>query len=236
MRRDRILCRLDATQKRDDHQGDQPNMPKPKAVDAIGGESLCFHLLIVPVLVSGYLVGGVLAFAIPYAGVLRCITDATGRLALQLYGMGMLGASLYCSKWWSRDLAQAVEERGPPPNLLDACGYAFTIVGGGVTGVVFYIVARSGMNLLSGSGSQSAVRPGAGAVLALIGGLFHFKVEDVLGDLFDKVSKAKKAGDEAEKTSEEAKKAGGEAEKAGEEAKKAGSEAEQASEEVKKAG
>jgi hypothetical protein len=150
-----------------------------------------YYIAVVLVLLLGYLGGAYLAFGVPYAGRLAFITDGTGRLALSLYGMGVLGASLYSSRWWSLDLDSVMEGKTAQPNGFDVFGYLFTILGGGVTGIVFYLLGRTGMNFLS-SNAAPTVSAGGGAVLALMGGLFHFRVEEVLSRLFDNLSKPKK--------------------------------------------
>jgi hypothetical protein len=148
--------------------------------------SLWWYLPIVILVGTGYALGGAFSFGTAFLGWFPRVSDPTGRLCLQLFGMGMLGASLACSKWWSLDHDEALTDETVRPVALDWFGYATTIVGGGVTGAVLYLVVRYGVALVTGA-AGAAVRPGAAVVIALMGGLFHFKVQALLEDLFRKV-------------------------------------------------
>ena len=96
------------------------------------------------VMLLGYGIGGCLVFGLHFLNLFPCLTDPTARLVLMLFGMGMLGSTMYCTKWWAIDVDDAVEKREFLPHVFDFFGYATTIVGGGITGTVLYMAFKSG--------------------------------------------------------------------------------------------
>jgi hypothetical protein len=157
----------------------EPVRPRPNC-------SLWWYAPIVLVVVLGYALGGALSYGTAFLAWFGVVSDPSGRVCLELFGMGMLGASLYCSRWWSVDYDDAQGDARLWPAPLDWFGYATTIIGGGITGVVLYLVVRYGVALVTGA-AGAAVLPGAAVVIALMGGLFHFKVQALLEELFRKV-------------------------------------------------
>jgi hypothetical protein len=148
-------------------------------------QSLWWYGPIVLVILAGFVAGGWLGFGVAFAGALPEITDATGRLVLQLFGLGMLGACVYCARWWSLDHDAARADPSAEPTALDAFGYATAIVGGGITGVVLYGLARNGMTLLGTTDTH--LRLSVSMILGFMGGLFHFKVQELLANLFNQL-------------------------------------------------
>jgi len=159
--------------------------------------SLWWYAPIVLLVSAGYGLGGAFSFGTAFLGWFPRLVDPAGRWSLQLFGMGMLGASLYCSRWWSLDYDEALEDESVRPTSLDWFGYATTIAGGGVTGVLLPLIVRYGVSLVT-QASGVVIQPGAALVLALTGGLFHFKVQALLEDLFRSIQEkatASAAGD-----------------------------------------
>ena len=76
--------------------------------------SLGWYIPILIVLATGYAMGAAFAFGTAFLGWWP-VTDPAGQLCLELYGMGMLGATLYCSKWWSLDHEQALDDESVRP-------------------------------------------------------------------------------------------------------------------------
>lgn len=148
--------------------------------------SLWWYVPIVLVIALGYAVGGAFAFGTAFLGWFQRVSDPTGRLCLQLFGMGMLGASVACSKWWSIDHDDAQMDETVRPVPLDWFGYVTTILGGGTTGLVLYLVLRYGVTMAV-TETVGTVRVGAAVVIAFTGGLFEFQVLDMLGGLLKKI-------------------------------------------------
>lgn len=149
--------------------------------------SLWWYAPIVLVVAVGYAVGGAFAFGTAFLGWYQSVSDPAGRLCLQLFGMGMLGASMACSKWWSLDHDEAQRDATVRPVALDWFGYATTILGGGITGVILYLVMRYGVTLVVTEAAGGTVRVGAAFVFALTGGLFQFQVQALLASLLQKI-------------------------------------------------
>src|SRR5262249_5885556 len=100
-------------------------------------QSYWFYLPVICVLVGGYLAGSSLAFGVYFMNWLPAVTNSAARLILSLFGMGMLGADVYSSEYWARDIDESINEPSVLPHLLDGFGYATTLIGGGLIGVVF---------------------------------------------------------------------------------------------------
>lgn len=149
--------------------------------------SLWWYAPIVFFVAAGYAMGGALSFGTAFLGWFPAVSSPAGRLCLQLFGMGMLGASMACSKWWSLDHDEALNDETVRPVALDWFGYATTILGGGITGVVLYLVVRYGVTLVVTESAGDNVRLGAAFVIALTGGLFQFQVQALLASLMQKI-------------------------------------------------
>ena len=110
-------------------------------------QSYWWYIPVLIVLTLGYFLGGWLVFGVHFLNSLPQLTNDTVRLVLKLFGMGMLGATIYCSRWWALDVEEAISRPEVLPHALDFFGYATTIIGGGVTGAVLYLAVRSGSSL-----------------------------------------------------------------------------------------
>jgi hypothetical protein len=77
-------------------------------------------------------------------------------------------------------MEEAIQNSQVLPHALDAFGYAATIVGGGITGVMLYLVALSAATVAVHSDGLPVIRQPVAFVLAFCGGLFEFKVEKML--------------------------------------------------------
>jgi len=139
------------------------------------------------VVALGYALGGAIAFGTAFLGWFQEVSDPAGRLCLQLFGMGVMGASMACSRWWSLDHDEALKDETVRPVALDWFGYATTILGGGITGVALYLVVRYGVTLVVTEAAGETVRVGAAFVIALTGGLFQFQVQALLASLLQKI-------------------------------------------------
>ena len=77
------------------------------------------------------------------------------------------------------------------PHIYDFFGYLTTIVGGGITGVILYLVARTGMTLALSANTILEIRFESALVIAFCGGLFHFKVQEILYKFVSSILKEK---------------------------------------------
>ena len=139
-------------------------------------KSYRFYIPIIIALTFGYILGAVLTFGIHYLGVLPSISNETARLTLKLFGMGVFGSTLYCTRWWAKDMDQAIDEPKFLPHLFDTFGYLTTIIGGGITGVVLYMLTKAGFALAATEAGVPDIKFSAALVLAFCGGLFHFLI------------------------------------------------------------
>jgi len=71
-------------------------------------QSYLWYIPIVLVMILGYGLGGGLVFGLHFLDWLPSLTDDTARLVLKLFGMGMLGSTMYCTTWWAKDIEEAI--------------------------------------------------------------------------------------------------------------------------------
>lgn len=161
--------------------------------------SLWWYGPVVFVIMAGFAFGGAFSYGTAYLGWFSAISAPEGRLYLELFGTGLIGASFNCAKWWSLDHDEALENEAVRPTALDAFGYATTIVGGGVMGIILYLLVRYGVTLVVVDGATSNIKPGAAVLLAFIGGLFSFLVEEKLKQLVRRLGPKPEAADATEK-------------------------------------
>jgi len=135
--------------------------------------------------------GAVFSFGVHFFGVFSELINPTGRFMIKLFGMGMLGASLYCSKWWCVDMECCLKDKSILPHMFDFVGYSTVIVGGGVTGIVLYLTVKLGITLTITSSQTVELRLPASLILGFCGGLFHFQVRDMLADMAQKIGTLK---------------------------------------------
>jgi hypothetical protein len=140
----------------------------------------------------GYIIGGYLAFGVKFLNALPFITDRTGRFTLILFGMGMLGSTTYCIRFWGLDVEETVYSRQDLfPHFYDFVGYLGAIVGGGVSGVVLYLIVKTGIIVSVSPGGIPDVNFSVSIIIAYCGGLFHFRVQNILSSFISKILKHK---------------------------------------------
>ena len=147
------------------------------------------YIPIVFVIALGFFIGGGLSFGISFLGLFPFIEDQVARKILTLFGIGMLGATTYCSRFWSKDIDDVVYESPEYlPHVLDFVGYITLILGGGLTGVISYFLIKTGIGVSTTSNSTSIQISGeASVIISYIGGLYHFRVQRHSGTIIDKV-------------------------------------------------
>lgn len=152
-------------------------------------KSYYWYIPILIILILGYGIGGFLVFGIHFFNYFPSLTDATARFILKLFGMGMLGSTMFCTKYWAEDIEEAMEESKFLPHAFDSFGYAATIIGGGITGTVLYIAFKSGIIIISATSCNLEISFPFALFIAFLGGLFHFKVKDLFEKAIDKILK-----------------------------------------------
>lgn len=151
-------------------------------------KSYWHYISIIIVILLGFILGGVLSFGVVFMDFFPSITGLYGRTILALFGMGVLGASTYCAKFWSTDIDEAVYEKPEfLPHIFDFVGYLTLIIGGGVTGVILFLAFKTGIGITVNGPSEVSLSKEASALIAYMGGLYHFKVQNQLGKVMAKV-------------------------------------------------
>jgi hypothetical protein len=153
----------------------------------------CYIPIVITILL-GFSIGGYLSFGVVFLNTLSSLTNSVAREILVLFGMGMLGVSTYCAKAWATDINEVVyEEPKFLPHFFDFIGYITLIIGGGITGVILYFIVKTGIRVSVSSSSEVELTKEAMVLIAYMGGLYHFKVQDQLGKMMDKMFKKAKA-------------------------------------------
>jgi hypothetical protein len=152
--------------------------------------SSLWYIPIVIVLVLGYGIGGCLVFGLHFLNWFPSLTNDTARLVLKLFGMAMLGSTMYCTEWWANDIEEALKKPKILPHAFDFCGYATLIIGGGITGTVLYMAIRSGAVLTISNPSNTDINICFALVVAFCGGLFHFRVKKWMESVIEVIKKS----------------------------------------------
>ena len=155
-------------------------------------QSFWWYIPILLIMGLGYTMGGCLVFGLHFLNWFPALTNNTARLVLKLFGMGILGSTMYCTKWWAQDIDEAIQNPKLLPHAFDSFGYATTIIGGGITGVVLYMAFKSGALLAVTKSSNAGEHTSFAFFVAFCGGLFHFKVRDWFETAIEKVLKKKR--------------------------------------------
>ena len=105
----------------------------------------------IPIVISilcGFGIGLYLVIGLGVFNQMSGLSDPAQRRTLMVFGMGLLGASMYSSKFWAIDIDEAVYENNDfLPHHLDFLGYVFTILGGGIVALVLYYLVRGGVGV-----------------------------------------------------------------------------------------
>jgi hypothetical protein len=153
-------------------------------------QSYWWYIPILLVIVTAFGLGGGLVFGLHFLNWFPSLSNDTARLVLKLFGMGMLGAAMYCTEWWANDLDEAIKDQELMPHAYDFVGYATTIIGGGITGTVLVMAIRSGSRLTINGPSDADFNLCFALVVAFCGGLFHFKVKGWLESVIEVIKKS----------------------------------------------
>lgn len=130
------------------------------------------------------------------------VDDENARFTVVLYGMGVLGATLYASYYFAKDANQVMyKDDALCPNFLDFLGYGILIGGGGITGLVLYMVAKTGTFLLYTQPEATELIFSTSLLLALAGGMATQRVKGYLLSFADGVIKKARKDQNAEQGS-----------------------------------
>ena len=106
--------------------------------------------------------------------------------------MGVLGATTYSSMFWAKDVDEVVYKgKNFLPHIYDFFGYITTIIGGGITGVILYLITKTGISIATSASNFSKLNLASSVLIAYCGGLFHFRVQRMLSKITDKILKDK---------------------------------------------
>ncbi len=144
------------------------------------------YIQIILSLISGYVLGIFFTFGVQYLDALPFLSNQKARFALVLAGMGMLGATIYCSKYWADDIQEAMENPQLLPHYFDFFGYITTIIGGGITGVVLYFFILISEIAIT---ENPRIRLETALIISFSGGFSSFKVLEALKGFIDKLLK-----------------------------------------------
>jgi len=145
------------------------------------------YIPIIICILLGYITGGNLSFDVKFSNALPFITDETGRFTLILFGMGMLGASTYCIRFWGLDIGETVYSREDLlPYSYDFFGYFGAIVGGGITGIILYLIVKTGIIVSVSSERIPEINFSVSIIISYCGGLLHFRIQNVLAKFINK--------------------------------------------------
>lgn len=151
-------------------------------------KSYLFYIPIILTVITGFILGGCLSFGVVYLDFFPNITHSEGRKILALFGIGMLGVSTFCARAWAKDIYEVVYENDEfLPHFFDFVGYITLIIGGGITGVILYFIFKTGIGVGTTTNTEVNLTKEASALIAYIGGLYHFKVQAQLGKMIDKM-------------------------------------------------
>jgi hypothetical protein len=152
-------------------------------------QNFWWYVPIVLVMLLGYGLGGGLVFGLYFLNWLPSLTEKIARLVLELFGMGMLGSTMYCTKYWAIDIDDVVTHPEFLPHKFDWFGYAVTIIGGGITGTVLYMAFSSGTLMALSNPTNVGIRTVSSFFISFCGGLFHFKVKDWFESAINRILK-----------------------------------------------
>ncbi|MCP4268708.1 MAG: hypothetical protein GY777_24530 [Candidatus Brocadiaceae bacterium] len=160
-------------------------------------QSYWCYLPIILIIFLGFALGGYLSFGVMYLKAFPFLTDNYARTIVALFGIGMLGVSTYCAKAWANDIDEVVyKEPDYLPHFFDFFGYMTLIVGGGITGVILYFLVKTGVGVSVSSTSEVNLTKEASVIIAYMGGLYHFRVQEQLGKVINKLFKKSKKTDQ----------------------------------------
>jgi hypothetical protein len=146
--------------------------------------STYYYLPISLVVLAGYLVGLYGWYRCGIAPEVIELNDVN--LYAALFALGLVGGAMSCSVFLAKDANKVMYgESTKLPNWVDVFGYLFQVIGGGFTGLAFYLVAKLGIDVATGNTSATDLTPEAGWLMALAGGLATNRIKEFIVNLVE---------------------------------------------------
>lgn len=143
------------------------------------------------IIILGFIFGGYLTFYLYFNMELHSsglFANEQARYYLHLFGAGMIGTSLYCTFLFAADANVKMYTGVKLPTPIDIFGYAIYIIGGGVTGLVFYFFVAAGVLVVATNGEDAEIRPLLAGLLAFSGGYVTDGVKAFINRWFKKIA------------------------------------------------
>lgn len=146
--------------------------------------STYYYLPISLVVLAGYLVGLYGWYRCGIAPEVIELNDVN--LYAALFSLGLVGGAMSCSVFLAKDANKVMYgESTKLPNWVDVFGYLFQVIGGGFTGLAFYLVAKLGIDVATGNTNATDLTPEAGWLMALAGGLATNRIKEFIVNLVE---------------------------------------------------
>lgn len=146
--------------------------------------STYYYLPISLVVLVGYLVGLYGWYRCGIAPEVIELNDVN--LYAALFSLGLVGGAMSCSVFLAKDANKVMYgESTKLPNWVDVFGYLFQVIGGGFTGLAFYLVAKLGIDVATGNTNATELTPEAGWLMALAGGLATNRIKEFIVKLVE---------------------------------------------------
>ena len=162
---------------------------KTKSIFKPSMKSYKYYLLIIIVIAIGFALGAYIAFGIQYMDLMQTqVASPYGRFLVQLFGMGMLGGSTFCAYFLINDLHESVYENNKYyPHFFDFASYLFIIFSSGVTGIILYLILKTGIKVGVTNNSQVDLSFEASLLISYIGGYCAFKVQNQINKIANSI-------------------------------------------------
>lgn len=158
--------------------------------------STYYYLPISLVILAGYLVGLYGWYRCGIAPEVIELNDVN--LYAALFSLGLVGGAMSCSVFLAKDANKVMYgENTKLPNWVDVFGYLFHVIGGGFTGLAFYLVVKLGIDVATGNASATDLTQEAGWLMALAGGLATNRIKQFIVNLVETKTGGGKGAEEA---------------------------------------
>jgi len=146
--------------------------------------STYYYLPISLVILAGYLIGLYGWYRCGIAPEVIELNDVN--LYAALFSLGLVGGAMSCSVFLVKDANKVMYgESTKLPNWVDVFGYLFQVIGGGFTGLAFYLVAKLGIDVATGNANATELTPEAGWLMAFAGGLATNRIKEFIVKLVE---------------------------------------------------
>lgn len=163
----------------DDKPVDSAPVDKRSKFDHSLQHSTYYYLPISLVILTGYLVGLYGWYRCGIAPEVVQLNEAN--LYTAVFSLGLVGGAMSCTIFFGKDANKVMYgESEKLPNWVDIFGYVFQMIGGGFTGLAFYLIAKLGIDVATGNMTTAELTPEASWLMALAGGLATNRVKEFI--------------------------------------------------------